>query len=93
MLDAIPSINNGKRILPIIIYLAMGWLVLIALGPLLGRLSTTGFRWLLAGGAFYTVGVIFYGLSRRYQFAHGVWHLFVMAGSLSHYICILLFVA
>jgi hemolysin III len=93
VLDAVPSLNSGKRILPIIIYVTMGWMVLIALGPLINHLPATGFKWLFAGGVFYTVGIIFYALSHYYKYAHGVWHLFVMAGSLSHYICILFFVA
>lgn len=85
--------RRGARILPMVIYLAMGWLVLIALKPLLQALPIIGFAWLVAGGLFYTVGMVFYGLDRRLRHAHGVWHLFVLAGSVSHYIAIFFYVA
>jgi hemolysin III len=71
----------------------MGWLVLIALKPLLQALPWAGFVWLLLGGLLYTFGIIFYGLDERLRHAHGVWHLFVLAGSISHYLAILLYVA
>ncbi len=66
-----------------VVYLLMGWCAVLAVRPLLGALSWTGFLWLLAGGLCYTAGVAFYVNSRR--FAHFVWHLFVLAGSLCHY--------
>ena len=83
--------RKGPRVVPIIIYLVMGWLCLFALDSLLAALPPEGFRWLLAGGIFYTVGVMFYILDHRYPWCHGVWHLFVLAGSISHYFAILLF--
>jgi hemolysin III len=85
--------RRGARILPVVIYVLMGWLVLIALKPLLQALPWAGFVWLLLGGLFYTFGIIFYGLDVRLRHAHGVWHLFVLAGSISHYLAILLYVA
>jgi hemolysin III len=85
--------RRGARILPMVIYLLMGWLALIALKPLLQALPTIGFVWLLLGGLFYTFGIIFYGLDNRLRHAHGVWHLFVLAGSVSHYIAIFCYVA
>ena len=66
-----------------VVYLLMGWCAVVALRPLLEVLPWTGFAWLLAGGLCYTVGVAFYVNSRR--FAHFIWHLFVVAGSLCHY--------
>lgn len=84
--------RTGRRIIPLIIYLAMGWLVLLALDPLLAALPLPGVRWLVAGGMFYTSGIVFYVLDHRYHWAHGVWHLFVLAGSVSHYFAILLYV-
>jgi hemolysin III len=87
--DSIP--RKGGRLLSLLIYLAMGWLVLFALGPLIVALPAAAFWWLAAGGVFYTVGVIFYLLDERYPWSHGVWHLFVLAGSISHYFVILLF--
>lgn len=66
-----------------VVYLLMGWCAALAVRPLLAALSWTGFAWLLAGGLCYTAGVAFYANSRR--FAHFIWHLFVLAGSLCHY--------
>ena len=85
--------RRGARILPVVIYLLMGWLALIALKPLLQALPWAGFVWLLLGGLFYTVGVVFYSLDEKLRHAHGVWHLFVLAGSISHFVAILLYVA
>jgi hemolysin III len=90
MLDSLP--HERRRILPVGIYLLMGWLALIALDPLLQTLPYTGFLWLLIGGLFYTVGVIFYALDEKLHYAHNVWHLFVLAGSGSHYLAILFYV-
>jgi hemolysin III len=84
--------KNEARILSVVIYLVMGWAALVALAPLLETLGPAGFGWLLAGGLFYTIGVVFYTLDSRFPHAHGVWHLFVMAGSAAHYVAILRFV-
>lgn len=85
--------RRGARILPVMICVLMGWLVLIALKPLLQALPWAGFVWLLLGGLFYTFGIAFYGLDAKLRHAHGIWHLFVLAGSISHYLAILLYVA
>jgi len=85
--------RKGPRILPVVIYLLMGWLALIALRPLMQALAPAGLAWLVAGGLFYTVGVLFYALDARLRYAHGVWHLFVLAGSISHYFAVLFYVA
>lgn len=90
VLDALPL--RGPRVLPLILYLSMGWLALLVLRPLLAALPFRGFLWLLAGGLFYTAGVLFYVLDRRYPWMHGVWHLFVLAGSSCHYVAILFYV-
>lgn len=87
VIDALP--RRGARVVPFIIYFVMGWLVLLALKPLLAALPAAGFYWLLAGGIFYTAGIVFFALDSRYGWAHGVWHLFVLAGSISHYVAIL----
>jgi hemolysin III len=71
------------------LYLAMGWLVVIAAVPLLERVSTAGVGWLVAGGLAYTVGVFFYLTDARFKFGHFVWHLFVMAGTSCHYFAVL----
>ena len=90
VLDALP--RKGQRILPVVIYLAMGWMVVLVISPLIAKLSSSGFYWLLAGGLFYTAGVVFYALGQRIVWAHGAWHLFVLAGSICHYVAILLYV-
>lgn len=85
--------TRGARTVSLVIYLLMGWLIVVALKPLLQALPTTGTVWLLLGGVFYTSGVFFYVLDERVTHFHGIWHLFVMAGSLSHYVAIFNFVA
>lgn len=84
--------RHGTRIAPFIIYFLMGWLILLALGPLLAGLPLSGFAWLLAGGLLYTGGIVFFALDRRYPWMHGLWHLCVLAGSISHYVAILVYV-
>jgi len=83
---------RGSRILSLLIYVVMGWVVLVAIAPLLRALGPAGFAWLAAGGVFYTAGIVFYALDSRITHAHGVWHLFVLAGSAAHYIAILRYV-
>lgn len=89
--ESIPQ--KGNRILSLVVYVLMGWLVLVALKPLLQALPWAGFIWLLAGGLFYTSGLIFYVFDEKVRHFHGIWHLFVLAGSISHYVTILFFVA
>lgn len=74
-----------RRILPVILYLTMGWLVVGSLDPLLAVLPDMGFTLLLAGGIWYTSGVVFYALGRYHPLSHGIWHLFVIAGGACHY--------
>lgn len=92
VVDSQPTSASGRRLLPLIIYLIMGWMALIVLGPLLRELPLSGFVLLLAGGLFYTVGVVFYVFDTRIRHFHGVWHLFVLAGSGSHFFSILFYV-
>jgi hemolysin III len=70
----------------------MGWLAVIAISPLIKALSWNGFYWLAAGGLFYTVGIVFYATDHKLRHGHGVWHLFVLAGSICHFITVLLYV-
>lgn len=90
-LETLPQ--QGNRILSVVVYVLMGWLVLVALKPLLAALPTSGFIGLLLGGIFYTGGLAFYLFDERIRHFHGIWHLFVLAGSVSHYLTILLYVA
>jgi len=79
------------RWLSALTYLAMGWLVVFSFGPLVENLDPTGVRLLAAGGLAYTVGTIFYVL-KRVPYMHMVWHLFVLAGSVLHFLAIALYV-
>jgi hemolysin III len=72
-----------QKVASTVVYLLMGWCVVFAIRPLLAALPWTGFVWLLAGGLCYTAGVAFYVNSSR--FAHSIWHLFVLAGSVCQY--------
>ena len=84
--------RNDARILSLVIYVVMGWAVLVALVPLMEALGTAGFVWVAAGGLLYTVGIVFYALDTRLKHAHGIWHLFVLAGSTAQYFAILFYV-
>ncbi|EMR02484.1 hypothetical protein ADICEAN_02357 [Cesiribacter andamanensis AMV16] len=72
-----------------IIYIAMGWMVLIALKPLLLSVSASVLWWLLAGGVLYTAGTFFYHREQQ-RYAHAIWHLFVLGGSVCHFVAVLL---
>ncbi|MDQ2075564.1 hemolysin III family protein [Marinimicrobium sp. ABcell2] len=71
------------------LYLLMGWLILVALHPLTRVVPLPGILWLVGGGLAYSLGVVFYVLDSRIRFAHFVWHLFVLTGTLCHYFAIL----
>jgi len=77
-----------KEVLSGVVYLAMGWIVIIAIVPLWRALPGGGLFWLFAGGFFYTTGMIFYAWNRP-PFCHAIWHLFVLAGSASHVVSIM----
>jgi hemolysin III len=84
--------RSEARVLSLVIYALMGWIVLVAVKPLIAALGATGFAWLATGGVFYTVGIIFFAYDSRFRHWHGIWHLFVMAGSLLHFVAILFYV-
>jgi hemolysin III len=67
------------------LYVAMGWLALIAAGPMMDRMSLAGLGWLLAGGLSYTLGAVVFLVDHRVRYAHFVWHLFVLGGSACHF--------
>lgn len=75
----------------IVLYIAMGWAVVVAVNPLLTAVSPKGLALLLAGGLFYTLGIGFY-VWRSLPYHHAVWHVFVLAGSVSHFFSILFYV-
>jgi hemolysin III len=67
------------------LYVAMGWVVLIAIVPLLQRMPGEGMGWLAAGGLAYTLGAVVFLFDSRVRYAHFAWHLFVLAGSTCHF--------
>jgi len=73
------------------IFIAMGWVIIIAIKPLKENLAAGGIQWLVAGGLFYSVGTIFY-IIKNVRFLHAVWHLFVLAGSVCHYFAVMCYV-
>ncbi len=79
------------KIISLILYVFMGWGIILSIKPLAENLELGGLILLVAGGLVYTIGVIFYVL-KKYRYMHSVWHLFVLAGSVCHYFSILLFV-
>lgn len=83
-------INKYKKA-SVVLYIAMGWLIIIAVKPMLHMIPAGLILWLVIGGLCYTVGVIFYAI-KRVPYFHFVWHLFVLAGSLAHFFGILFYI-
>lgn len=81
-------IARGARMLSLAIYLVMGWLALVALVPLARALDWGGMAWVVGGGVAYTAGIAFYVQDERFPHFHGIWHLFVLAGSAAHFVAI-----
>lgn len=69
------------------IYIAMGWMFVIAVGPMIKNLPQLSLIFLLSGGIFYSIGVVFY-MWRNLKYGHGIWHLFVLAGSIMHFFAV-----
>jgi hemolysin III len=88
------ALFHGRlRAVSVGLYLMMGWLIVIAFAPLKRALPASGIAWLIAGGLVYTIGIAFFAMSKRVAYTHGVWHLFVIAGSFCHYIAVVRYVA
>jgi len=85
-------IGHRTRVLSLLIYVVMGWLVLIAMGPLTEALPAEGLWWLVAGGVLYTGGIGFFLFDEKVRHFHGIWHLFVLAGSACQFVSILQYV-
>jgi len=86
-------LRTKNRVLSVVIYLLMGWIVVAAIRPFARALPAPGLAWMVAGGLSYTFGVVFYALDKRIPYGHGIFHFFVLAGSACHYLAILLYVA
>lgn len=80
------------KALSMVLYLALGWCIIIAFFPLIEFLDMAGFWWLLAGGLSYTIGAIFFGFGRKVKYIHSIWHLFVLFGSIFQFVAILFYV-
>jgi hemolysin III len=86
-------LKKRNQIVSVSLYVLMGWLALIAIRPLSQALPTPGLLWLLTGGLFYTVGIVFYALGHKLKYGHTTFHFFVLSGSISHYIAVFFYVA
>lgn len=84
--------RRDDRPQPALPYAVMGWMGLLAVVPLIEVLGPGGMLWLVLGGLLYTVGIVFYRNDERWRHAHGIWHLFVLGGSASHFAAVLFFV-
>ena len=84
--------RSDARIMSLVIYAIMGWVVVVAIKPLLAHIETAGFFWLVTGGLLYTIGIVIYAFDSRFRHRHGIWHLFVIGGSLAHYVAIAFYV-
>ncbi|MGS0674581.1 PAQR family membrane homeostasis protein TrhA [Shewanella sp. 0m-4] len=77
------------KVFSLVLYLVMGWLCVTVMQELIANMSDLGFNLLISGGLFYSLGVIFY-VAKRIPFNHAIWHLFVLGGAVSHFLCIYL---
>jgi hemolysin III len=84
--------SDERRVIQLIIYVLMGWIALIAYQPLIESLSMSGFLWLLGGGLIYTFGIIFYITDKKKFYFHSIWHIFILAGSTTHYYTVMNYV-
>lgn len=80
------------KILSVLIYIAMGWIAVFPIKAIINATSMNFFYWLLAGGILYTIGTLFYG-NKKIPFNHGIWHLFVLAASIAHFLGIFKYLA
>jgi hemolysin III len=85
------ALGRRMRILRVVLYIIMGWVGIVAFQPLVARLGMAGVMFVLAGGLAYTLGLAFYA-SKRLPYAHAIWHTFVLAGSVLHFVAVLVYV-
>ncbi|MDO1510358.1 MULTISPECIES: hemolysin III family protein [unclassified Neisseria] len=84
--------KSEKRLLSLILYVLMGWLVLVAIYPLVKTLPPEGMFWLVLGGLLYSAGIYWFINDTKIKHGHGIWHLFVLGGSLAQFICVYFYV-
>ncbi|OSI08688.1 Hemolysin, putative [Neisseria animaloris] len=86
------SRRSEKRLLSLILYVLMGWLVLVAIYPLVKTLPPEGMFWLVLGGLLYSAGIYWFINDTKIKHGHGIWHLFVLGGSLAQFVCVYFYV-
>lgn len=79
------------RVFSMVCYIGLGWCVVLVIKPLINVLTPDALIFLLSGGVAYTIGAVLYGLGKKRRFMHSVFHIFVVAGSILHFFCILLY--
>lgn len=87
------TLGRRTRVVSMVLYVVMGWLALVAVRPLIHALPAVGTAWLVAGGVIYSVGIYFFVNDERIRHGHGIWHLFVLAGSLCQFVSVAFYVA
>lgn len=85
------TLAKHTRTPSMIIYVVMGWMIVVALKPLAMALPLAALVWLTLGGILYTGGIVFFLFDDKIKHFHGIWHLFVLGGSVCQYLCILLY--
>jgi hemolysin III len=87
------TLGRRTRSVSMVLYVLMGWLALVAFRPLVAALPRPGLEWLVAGGVVYSAGIYFFINDERIRHGHGIWHLFVLAGSLCQFVSVAAYVA
>lgn len=88
--NAINMRRKAVKVLSMIAYVVMGWMIIPAVPLLLKSVSLACFAWLLAGGLAYTIGIIFFALGKNRKYMHCIWHIFVLAGSICQFVSVLM---
>ncbi|MBN3724056.1 PAQR family membrane homeostasis protein TrhA [Burkholderia sp. Ac-20379] len=86
------TLGRRTRIVSMVLYVLMGWLGVIAMRPLMAALSPDGVAWLVAGGVLYSAGIYFFVNDERIRHGHGIWHLFVLGGSLCQFVSVAVYI-
>lgn len=85
-------IPQKSRRLSVILYVVMGWFIIIALRPLMRHFAATGMLWLTIGGVLYSIGVLFFLFDEKWRYGHAIWHIFVLGGSIAQYCAVLFYI-